>query len=109
MQTACPEFCLSGADLGSEDRLPGLRDHVELLDGGGQVTRGSEVSQTHEAALGPNVIVGPVVPFVRSVRGWRKHNPGVLRAQMSQLQKRCGATISSLLSVYSLIIINGLD
>lgn len=67
-----PSVCPAGSDLGSEDGLAGLRDHVELLDGGGQVTCRSQVGQTHEATLGPDVVVGPVVPFVRSVRGCRR-------------------------------------
>lgn len=67
--SALPSVRLAGADLGGEDGLAGLGDHVELLDGGGQVTGRSQVSQTHEAALGPNVVVGPVVPLVRGVRG----------------------------------------
>lgn len=66
---------LSGTDppphLGGEHRLPSLGDHVELLDGGGQVAGGPQVGQTHEATLGPDVVVGPVVPLVGSVRGCR--------------------------------------
>lgn len=68
-----PSARLAGADLGCEHGLAGLGDHVELLDGGGQVTGGSQVGQTHEAALGPNVVVGPVVPLVRGVRRWKNH------------------------------------
>lgn len=64
----------AGSDLGGEDGLPGLGDHVELLDGGGQVTGRSQVSQTHEATLGPDVVVGPVVPLIWSVRGWRRNH-----------------------------------
>lgn len=67
----------AGSDLGGEDGLPGLGDHVELLDGGGQVTGRSQVSQTHEATLGPDVVVRPVVPFIWSVRGWRRNNGGM--------------------------------
>lgn len=59
----------TNADLGSEDGLPRLGDHVELLDGGGQVAGGAQVGQAHETALGPHVVVRPVVPLVRSVRG----------------------------------------
>ena len=66
-----PSVRPAGTDLGGEHGLPRLGDHVELLDGGGQVTRGPEVSQTHEATLGPNIVVGPVVPLIRSVRSWR--------------------------------------
>lgn len=61
-------LALAGAHLGGEDGLPSLGDHVELLDGGGQVAGGSQVGQAHEAALGPHVIVGPVVPLVGGVR-----------------------------------------
>lgn len=71
----------AGSDLGGEDGLPGLGDHVELLDGGGQVTGRSQVSQTHEATLGPDVVVRPVVPFIRSVRGWRRNNGGYFGVQ----------------------------
>ena len=57
-------------DLGGEHGLPGLGDHVELLDGGGQVAGGPQVGEAHEAALGPHVVVGPVVPLVGGVGGW---------------------------------------
>lgn len=52
----------------SEDGLSGLWDHVELLDGGGQVTRGAQVSQSHETTLGSDIIMGPVIPLIRCVR-----------------------------------------
>lgn len=78
---ALPSVRPAGSDLGGEDGLPGLGDHVELLDGGGQVTGRSQVSQTHEATLGPDVVVRPVVPLIRSVRGWRRNNGGYFGAQ----------------------------
>lgn len=78
-----PSVCVAGTDLGSEDGLTSLRDHVQLLDGGGQITGCSQVSQTYEAALSPNIIMGPVVPLVRGVRGWRKNNRGMFRVHDS--------------------------
>lgn len=63
-------------DLGGEDGLPRLGDHVELLDGGGQVAGGAQVRQAHEAALGPHVVMRPVVPLVRSVRGCERESSG---------------------------------
>lgn len=74
---------LAGAHLGGEDGLPSLRDHVELLDGGGQVARRSQVGQAHEAALGPHVIVGPVVPLVGGVRGCVREGSGEVKASTS--------------------------
>lgn len=65
--------------LGGEDGLPRLGDHVELLDGGGQVAGGAQVGQAHEAALGPHVVVRPVVPLVRSVRGCERKSGGFLK------------------------------
>lgn len=62
---------LSDTDLGSEDSLASLRDHVELLDSRGQIACCSQVGQTHKAALSPDVIVGPVVPLVWSMGAWR--------------------------------------
>lgn len=62
-----PQKSLMGTDLSGEDGLPSLWDHVELLDGGGQVTGRSQVGQTHKAALGSHIIVRPVVPLVGSV------------------------------------------
>lgn len=59
-----PQKSLVGTDLCGEDGLPSLWDHVELLDGGGQVTGRSQVGQTHKAALGSHIIVRPVVPLV---------------------------------------------
>lgn len=63
-------------DLGGEDGLPRLGDHVKLLDGGGQVAGGAQVGQAHEAALCPHVIVRPVVPLVRCVRGCKRKSSG---------------------------------
>lgn len=51
--------------LCSENCLSGLWDHVQLLNSGGQVTGGSEVGQTHKPALSTNIIMWPIVPFVR--------------------------------------------
>ena len=70
-------LCSGGAvarwpDLGGEHGLPGLGDHVELLDGGGQVAGGPQVGEAHEATLGPHVVVGPVVPLVGGVGGWTR-------------------------------------
>lgn len=62
-----PQKSLVGTDLCGEDSLPSLWDHVELLDGGGQVTGRSQVGQTHKAALGSHIIVRPVVPLVGGV------------------------------------------
>lgn len=62
-----PQKSLVGTDLSGEDGLPSLWDHVELLDGGGQVTGCSQVGQTHKAALGSHIIVRPVVPLVGGV------------------------------------------
>ena len=81
------------AHLGGEDCLPGLGDHVELLDGGSQVAGGAQVGEAHETALRPHVVMGPVVPLVRGVRGYggaERTNSSVQGNQLKHsLPKHC--------------------
>ena len=44
-------------------------DHEELLDGGRHVAGGSQVEETHVAALAATLLPGPVLPRVRLVAG----------------------------------------
>lgn len=80
---------LAQTDLGSEYGLPRLGDHVELLDGGGQVAGGAQVGQAHEAALCPHVIVRPVVPLVRCVRGCKRKSSGFTTVKSCISRKNC--------------------
>jgi hypothetical protein len=52
--------------FGLENGIPCLGHHVEVLHARGHVARRPQIGQTHEPAVGPTVLVRPIIPGIAS-------------------------------------------
>lgn len=58
--------------LSSEDSLSCFRYHIKLLNSRCQVTSSSKVGQANKSTLSTDILMRPVVPFIRCMGCWKK-------------------------------------